>query len=234
MLFLHEVHEVVGTKEDEFEAAFRDAGGWMDLLAQSGDEARLVLYANQAHGGGPSYRVVTLTAIRDGASWERLARRIQSGDLRDWAARLDLLRHDVTGELMLTTGWSPLIDLDLASVATAGVEHPPTLYMEDTMWPYPGRLAEYLQAAGTHYSGLLKRPEALLDIVVALESATGAGTRPEVRLVQRVRDSKRIVDLLATPIPAERRVPGTWMHDALTLRDQWRSRLLRTSTWSPW
>jgi hypothetical protein len=29
------------------------------------------------------------------------------------------------------------------------------------------------------------------------------------------------------------RQPGTFMHDALELRDQWESRLLRTSRWSP-
>jgi len=27
--------------------------------------------------------------------------------------------------------------------------------------------------------------------------------------------------------------PGTFMHDALEVRDQWESRLLRTSSWSP-
>jgi len=108
------------------------------------------------------------------------------------------------------------------------------LYMEDTMWPFPGRRADYLQAAGTHYSALLNRPESLLDIVLATETALGAGARPEVCLLQRVKDPKRIIDLLATPIAPERRQPGTWMHDALALRDQWRSRLLRTSRWSPW
>jgi hypothetical protein len=29
------------------------------------------------------------------------------------------------------------------------------------------------------------------------------------------------------------KAPGTWMHDALEVRDQWVSRLLRTSAWSP-
>jgi hypothetical protein len=29
------------------------------------------------------------------------------------------------------------------------------------------------------------------------------------------------------------RAPGTWMHDALQLRDRWESKLLRTTTWSP-
>jgi len=27
--------------------------------------------------------------------------------------------------------------------------------------------------------------------------------------------------------------PGTWMHDALEVRDDWQSRLLRSANWSP-
>ena len=73
MLFLHEVHEVKGAKEDEFEAAFRD--GWMPTLAK-GDDARLLWYLHHAHGSGPAYHMVTITAIRDGAAWENLAHRL--------------------------------------------------------------------------------------------------------------------------------------------------------------
>ena len=47
MLFLHETHHVKGRFEDDFEAAVRE--GWMRRLAE-GDEARLLWYANQAHG----------------------------------------------------------------------------------------------------------------------------------------------------------------------------------------
>ena len=63
MLFLHEVHQVAGLHEDEFEAAFRE--GWMPTLAKD-DDARLLWYANLAHGSGASYQVVTVTAVRDG------------------------------------------------------------------------------------------------------------------------------------------------------------------------
>jgi hypothetical protein len=49
-----------------------------------GHEARPLWYANHAHGTGPAYTVITVTAVPDGAAWERLARRIQRGDLRQW------------------------------------------------------------------------------------------------------------------------------------------------------
>ena len=38
---------------------------------------------------------------------------------------------------------------------------------------------------------------------------------------------------LTTAVPDQMKAPGTWMHDALEVRDQWTSRLLRTSAWSP-
>ena len=81
MLFMHEVHKVRGRAEDDFEAAFRN--GWMPMLAE-GNEARLLWYTNQAHGSGPAYTVITVTAVRDGAAWERLTHRVQKGDLREW------------------------------------------------------------------------------------------------------------------------------------------------------
>jgi hypothetical protein len=227
-VFLHEVHQVVGTAEDEFEAAFRDTGGWMDHLG-SGDDARLLWYAHQAHGSGPSYRVVTVTAIADGGAWERMAR---DPDLRQWAAGADRLRHDVVSSLLLALPWSPLVELDLGAVPATPQDHEPTLYMEDTMWPERGMLAPYLEAAGSHYVGLIGRPGSLLDLRLALVAAVGA--RPEVVLMQAVRNPANIVRLLATELTPSMRPPGSWMHDALAYRDQWRSRLLRTARWSPW
>src|SRR5512133_2981123 len=130
VLFMHEVHTVRGRAEDEFEAAFRD--GWMPMLA-AGDDARLLWYVNHAHGSGPAYTVVTVTAVRDGAAWERLALQIQKGDLRQWMRDVDELRHGANAKLLVPLAWSPL-DVGLTAVPTDGREHELTLYMEDTMW----------------------------------------------------------------------------------------------------
>src|SRR5919204_779460 len=81
MLLLHEVHTVAGRDEDAFEAQFRE--GWMPALANS-DDARLLYYLKLAHGTGRAYHHVTITALRDGNAYERLARRLQSGGLRSW------------------------------------------------------------------------------------------------------------------------------------------------------
>jgi hypothetical protein len=51
--------------------------------------------------------------------------------------------------------------------------------------------------------------------------------------MQRILDPDRLLGLLTTDIPPAMRAPGTWMHDALELRDQWQSKLLRSASWSP-
>jgi len=105
--------------------------------------------------------------------------------------------------------------------------------MEDTMWPYEGRFLEYIDRCGEVYSKSLDRPNPLLTIEAAFQPALGSHLRREVALMQRIHDTDALLKLFQTEIPPEHRGPGTWMHDALELRDRWTSRLLRTSSWSP-
>jgi len=231
LLFVRELHSVVGRRAKDFEAAFRQ--GWMPALAE-GDDARLLWYLDLAHGSGLSYRVVTVTAVADGRAWERLAQRVQTGDLRAWARDLDRLQHRSAAQILAPLPWSPAV-ASLADVPTTGTEHEAVLYMEDTMWPYPGRLDDYVEAAGKVYAPALSADGAQMQMHVqlALRTMPGAGRSPEVVLVQRLGSVPRLVGLLTTDIPDEITGPGSWMHAALELRDQWRSRLLRTATWSP-
>ena len=64
----------------------RTANEWMPTLAE-GDDARLLYFLHLTHGTGRAYNVVTITAVRDGAAWERLASRLHDGDLQPWARR---------------------------------------------------------------------------------------------------------------------------------------------------
>jgi hypothetical protein len=230
VLFIHEVHKVRGRHEDEFEAAFRE--GWMRTLAES-DEARLLWYTNQAHGSGPAYTVMTMTAVRDGAAWERLTKRVQKGDLQEWMRGVDALRHEVDAKLLVPLPWSPLLDVRLDEVPADGREHDMSLYMEDTMWPYEDKFEEYIARCGDVYARSLEEPSSMLTMHAAFQPALGSHVRREVILMQRITRPEVLLDLLRTHIPAEYRAPGTWLHDALDLRDQWTSRLLRTSEWSP-
>jgi hypothetical protein len=230
VLFMHEVHKVRGRAEDQFEAAFRD--GWMPILG-GGDDARLLWYTNHAHGSGPAYTVVTVTAVRHGPAFERLALRVQKGDLQQWMRELDELRHDVDAKLLVPLPWSPLQDVDFEEVPVDGRKHELTLYMEDTMWPYEDKFLEYIDRCGEVYAKSIDRPAPLLTIEAAFQPALGSHGRREVALMQRIHQPDELLKLLQTEIAPEQRAPGTWMHDALELRDQWTSRLLRTSSWSP-
>ncbi len=235
MLFLHEVHEVIGRREDEFEAAFRDE--WLSTLAAT-DDARLLYFLHHAHGTGVSYNVVTMTAIRDGAAWERLAQRIHGGDLAKWAQRIDDLRHDVTAKILVPLPWSPLQDVDLDSVPTAPVSADRSLFMEDTVWPYEGGLETYVERSGVHYAGEMERAKeggrAILSVDASFRTAFGSHRRREIVLWQKIIRPEALRPLIEREVPEEYKRPGTWMHDALELRDRWQSRLLRTASWSPW
>jgi hypothetical protein len=233
LLFLHEAHSVRGKREDEFETAMRDA--WMPTLAE-GDDARLLYFAKQAHGSGSSYTVVTLTALRDGAAWERLARRIQDGDLQPWMRELDELRRDVHGKLLMPAYWSPLQEVDFAQVPSDAREHEASLFMEDTGWPHSS-LDDYIRMWDVDYYQVLSKfpsERMMLDIQACFQVAHGTHQRREAILWQKVVNHDALLQLLANETPAEFKKPGTYMHKALQYRDDWQSRLLRTSTWSPW
>jgi hypothetical protein len=231
VLFIHEVHTVVGRCADQFEDAYRS--GWMSALAR-GSDARLLWYLDLAHGSGLAYRVVTVTGVTDGAAWARLADRVSDGDLQSWARHRDGLQHRSQSRTLIPLPWSPELP-PLAEVPTDPVDNPPTLYMEDTMWPFPGRAGAYCEAAGAVYRRALEAPDARMHMSVDLAAQTmpGAGRHPEVTLFQTLSSLPRLVDLLTTDLPAEVTAPGSWMHQALELRDQWRSALLRTASWSP-
>ena len=228
-LFLHETHRVRGALEEDFEAHYRDR--WMAALAE-GDDARLLWYVHQAHGTGPAYRICTITAVRDGAAYGRLLDRVARGDLQMWARELDGLQYDSVGKVLQPLPWSPLNEVDLAAVPVdPSADHELTLYMEDTGWPHKP-LDDYTTFWGEVYAPLLAKSQ-LLRIEACFQVAFSSGRRPEAILFQKVISHEGLLRLLETETPTAMKQPGTFMHDALQVRDQWESRLLRTSSWSP-
>jgi hypothetical protein len=227
MLFLHEVHRVAGTTARDFEAAIRDE--YRRILAAD-DRARLLWFLHQAHGTGPAYTVVTITAFADAAAWGDLAVRLHAGDLHGWAAELDTLRHEVSGKLLFSTPWSPMAPVDLTGL-TELHEHEPTLYMEDTGWPFEGRLDDYVALLGDLYEPML-RGSKLLEMQASFQPAFGMYKRAEVILMQKVHDHRALLALLEREEP-DAYPADSWMVRALDVRDHWESRLLRTAPWSP-
>jgi hypothetical protein len=237
VLFIHETHQVIGREVDAFEASFRD--GWSTTLA-SGDDARLLWYLEQAHGTGPSYTVVTITAVASPEALVDLDARVRDGDLSAWSVDTDRLRHRAKAKVLVPVPWSPLRELDLADVpAVSEVDRGPDLplFMEDTAWPHPGRLANYLQRASTLYVQTLERAREhgvdILELVGAFTPMHGTGRHPEVVLWQRIQRPELLLPLLRREVPEVHRGPGTWMREALDVRDRWESRLLRVARWSP-
>ena len=105
--------------------------------------------------------------------------------------------------------------------------------MEDTANPHEGMVHDYIAKAGDQYAPSLRRPNPLLQMVAAFQPAFGTGRRREIVLWQRVADQQALLRLFTSVVPAQLKAPGMWMHDALDVRDQWTSRLLRTADWSP-
>ena len=181
-----------------------------------------------------------MTALRDGAAWHELAQRVDLGDLRPLAQELDALRHEVRAKVMQPLPWSPLQEVDLASVpftATAQApgadttQRPLSLFMEDTVHPHEGRLEKYVEASGSHYASEMREHDAqgraLLRIEASFRTAFGSHRRREIILWQRVIEPRGILPLLMREVPETYLEPGKWMHDALALRDQWQSRRAR-------
>ena len=226
MIFLHEIHEVVGGKMGDFEDSLRAT--WKPLVESQGD-ARLIWFWHHTHGTGPSYQAISVTAIADWQAWGRLVDRWRGGDLGSWACDVASVRREVTSKILLPTAWSPLRDVDLGG---AGEESSgePAVYLHDTGWPFPGKLDTYVAALGDVYFPQVKQSR-MISVEACWTTAPGAGRHHEVVLLQKILDWSRFSDLLTKGEKPS--TPGEWMREGLKHRDRWESKLLRTASWSP-
>jgi hypothetical protein len=234
MLLLHEVHKVAGAQEEAFDAAYRD--DYLPTLGKTSD-TRLLWYLRLAHGSGAAYTVVTITGCRDAAAWATLAERIRTGDLVDWSTKVDGMRHECQAKIVTPVPWSPRQDIDLTTVPSMAEEHEQSLFMEDTAWPHAGGLSAYIEKAGSQYAPSLDESKEqhrnIIELEAAYQPVFGSHKTTEVILWQRITNQKALLWLLANDLPPSATAPGTWMHDALAVRDQWESRILRSTSWSP-
>ena len=106
--------------------------------------------------------------------------------------------------------------------------------MEDTGWPYSS-LDDYIKCWDElYYQPAVRTPAVTIDVQACFQNAHGTGQRREAMLWQKIspRTSARLC-ICSRRIWRPRRGPGTYMFDSLKFRDQWESKLLRTSAWSP-
>jgi hypothetical protein len=232
MLFVHEVHSIHGTMQDEFEAHYRDA--WAAGVAKDPD-TRLLWYFNVAHGSGLSYRVVTVTGIRNWTAWERFARRAQHGDLQEAGHHADTMRYGVHATMLTALPWSPLKDLDLSQIAPQVPRGRVSLYVEDTVTP-EGDIAAAAEAAGRAYPeqppGTPPVTDATATLTAAFRPSLAGGRRRQVVMLQKILDWNRLATLLDSGTPANG-APWSSGHGAVPFADHWETRFLRTAPWSP-
>jgi hypothetical protein len=228
MIYVHEVHEVLGGKMAEFGEAVRTE--WRPLLEEDG-RARLLWFWQLTHGTGPSYQAVSITAVRDWATWgELVARRASDARLRAWQRRAWTLRREVTAKILLPVAWSPLQEVDLAAAPPAHETETPSLYLHDTGWPFSGKLEEYVDALGTVFYPQTLRAR-MISVAACWTVAPGTGRYHEVVLLQKIEDFSQFSRLLTQGEPPA--APGGWMDEGLRFRDRWESKLLRCARWSP-
>jgi hypothetical protein len=221
VLIVHDVYAVIGEREFEFEDAVR--AEYAPAIAD--DDTRLLWYLYSSHGAGNAYFVVMLTAVRDGAALERLSDRLRYGDLAEWHTRVSAMRYSAVSSLLVPADWSPIAELDLASVAVGDVEHPVAVVREDT-----------LEGRGVHemLANSAANPRAADDAdVLTLEAAFRSAFDSDrmVRMLYRVAEPDRWTPTFAAdsgwddwPGSLTPRVP-----DGI----QGSGRYLRTTSWSP-
>jgi hypothetical protein len=235
MLFFHELHELRAGAHDAFEADIRD--GWMPQLAK-GDDARLLWYWVHSNASSRPNNVVTVTAVRDYAALGRLNDSMDSGALSGLVADLDRRRIDVTAKVLISTKWSELKEIDFAAVkADPAQRHERTMYVEDVVWP--PILDDYVEFAGEHWyrpaAAGTGKVRARITMPAFWQAAWGTGVRSEVYLIQKLLDPPEtfVRNLLSTDYPPEMKAPEHYFVRGLKVRDQWESKVVTTSEWSP-
>ena len=173
MLFVHEVHSVMGKHEFDFRDRVQE--DYAPAVAKD-DDSRLLWYLHMAHGSGEAYAAITITALADSAAWERFNERLRYGDLSSWLTDVSAMRWGCVSSLLVSTEWSPLGDLSLAAVPVTG-DHPLTLIREDTI-EGPGVAAAL---------GAARRPEEKNDILRPFAAFRPAfGLDESVKVLYRV------------------------------------------------
>ena len=224
MIYLHETHELIGGKADEFETSLREV--WQPTI-EKGGRARLLWYWHHTHGTGPSYQAVSITAVRDWATWGSIVAEMATEAWRPWWKSCWTSRREVTSKLLQPTAWSPLQEIDLNAAPAAGEAG---LYLHDTGWPFVGRLDDYVGALGSVFYPATSNYK-MIRIEACWTVCPGTGRHHEVVLLQKVLDWPAFSHLLTDGERPSR--PSEWMKEGLKYRDRWESKLLRPAAWSP-
>jgi hypothetical protein len=110
VIIIQDIHQVVGRRELDFEAVYRDAFR-PEIGSDPGTEA--FYFAWLPHGGGEGYEAVTLTSVTDGAALDRFQERVRSGDLGELWTRVEGMRYSMWGSVhhlgAARDGWQEIV-----------------------------------------------------------------------------------------------------------------------------
>lgn len=230
MIFLQEIHEVIGGKMEEFSEAMRDR--WKPLIEKD-DLARVLWFWDLTMMTSVSYTAVSITAIKDWQSYGTLVNHMVS-DLKwkKWNHDVCEYRRDVVSKMLLPNPLSPLQEVDFASVGTAPDDGTPGLYLLDTGWPYLGKTEEYIEALHKVYQAQLEAIQPpVITVVAGWRTCPGGGRWHEAIVLSKIHKWELLSQIIPYGVPPSR--PEDWMMAGLKYRDRWESKLLRTEPWSP-
>jgi hypothetical protein len=228
MILLHQVHSLRPGAGPEFEEITRDQ---LLPLTASGT-SRFAFYAVPTGVALHQDEVITMIALEDGSALGRFSERVRSGDLTNTANRLAMLRTDVATRLLKPLDYDPS-QLRLEDIPSASNHKPSVSYMHDFVPPVIGQNRAYVDMMREHYMALTETELSGVVLRYSWETVWGGGPVPEMFNLSEIRSPGALLQLVGKEIPGEYKQIGSWMWDALSVRDRWTTRLLRSATWSP-
>jgi len=230
MFFVHEIHALDPEGAEEFEATFRDA--WLSTVA--GDSDSRVVWAVRSLPSAISFpEIITLTAVTDGAAMERFGTRMRNGDLAAGTRELDRFRVDHTIRVLAPLEEFNPYTVELDSLPVVRDDAPTELYIHDFVIPRLGMQRIYEVQMRESFMKMLEIEAVPMTTWGGFETVAGGGLTPESLMLTHVNNGLALAQLVVHGNPRVRAEPGTWMADALALRDTWVSRLVRSLPWSP-
>ena len=226
MLYLHQIHEVEPGGEPELERFVRDE--WLPTV-NAHDGCRFAWFGTTTSAARFADEAITIVAFDDMASFQRFAEvERNSAVTRSFRG----LRNDVQTRLLRPIDYDPWT-AGIGTIPDGPVEGEVVTYMHDFVPPATGQMRAYVDMMRERYMALTDKELSGVVLLASWETVSGGGPLPEMFNLSQIRDLDALVTLIAHEVPREYKQMGTWMWEALAVRDQWTTRLARSSTWSP-
>jgi hypothetical protein len=229
LFFVHEIHALDPATAEAFEASLRDE--WVPALADH--DTRLV-WAVRSEAASISFpEIITLTAVADGDALQRLAERMRGGDLRDGSRQLDEHRRGHTTRVVAALEEFNPYTVALDGLPVVRSDASTELYIHDFVIPRLGMQRIYEVQMREYFMKMLEIEALPMKTWAGFETVAGGGRTPESIMVTHVNNSRALAELVVHGNPRMRVEPGTWMADALKLRDTWTAGGGGGLPWSP-